>query len=165
MKLVIATTVLALTAGTAFAQEADVKLPELSKPEIAFLDAAAIADKAADGDLVSMDLDYIEETDPVYLAELENDKGFARLMIDGDSGDVLVSETVDAQTEKALADYMENFSTQAEIAEMAALQEMIGDDVEELDLSEEELKELAEALREVDEGLLDDVTHDADIEN
>lgn len=161
MKTVIAATVLVLAAGTAFAQDADVEMPQLSKPEIAFLDAAAIADKQVDGDLVSMDLEYIEETDPVYLAELENDTGFARLMIDGDSGDVLVSEEVDAKTAEALESYMENFSTQAEIAEMVELQELIDEDCDDLDLSEEELQELAEALRLADEDLLGDVTEDA----
>lgn len=160
MKMMIATTVIALTAGTAFAQDRDAKMPELTKPQIAFLEAAAIADKQGQGDLVFLELDYIAQTDPVYLAELEADTGFARLMIDGENGDVLVSETIDAQTEEAMIAYMENFSTQAEIAEMVALQDLIGDDLEDLDLSQEELKELAEMFKTADEQLLDDVAAD-----
>lgn len=158
MKLMIATTVLVLTAGTTFAQDAEVKLPELSKPELAFLEAAAIADNTAEGDLIGMELNYIAETEPVYLADLESGNGFARLMIDGDNGDILVSETIDGKTEEALEAYLENFSTQAEIAEMAALQAMIDDE----DLSEEEMEELSDMLEQVEKDMADE---DADDKN
>lgn len=159
MKLMIATTVFALTTATAFAQEADVNIPDLTKPEIALLDAAAIADKSAQGDLVSMELEYIAESDPVYLAELQSDTGLARLMIDGGTGDVLVSEVIDAQTEAAMDAYMENFSTQAEIAEMAAFQDMIADQLD--DLSDEELAAL---LAEDEDPLHHDVADEDEVQ-
>lgn len=150
MKLMIATTIFALTAGTSFAQEADMTLPELTKPQIAFTDAAAIAAKSTQGDLVSMELDYITETAPVYVADLESDTSVARLMIDAGNGEVLVSEVINATSEEAMNAYMENFSNQAEIAEMVALQEMIDDE----NLSEDELKEMAELFNEAAEDAL-----------
>lgn len=163
MKLKIVTTVIALTAGAAFAQPDDVKMPELSMPDIAFLQAAAIADKQGQGELVSMELDYIAQTTPVYLAELESDTGFARLMIDGESGDVLVSERVEALTQEAMMAYMEAFSTQAELAEMTALQELIGDGPDGGDLSEEELEELAEMMNEAEDVFLQEIGDEADL--
>lgn len=148
MKLIIATTALVLTAGTVFAQDADVEMPEFAKPEIAFVDAAAIASKAAVGDLIAMELDYTETADPVYLADLESDTGLARLMIDGDTGAVLVSEIISAKTEDMLGAYLENFGTHADVAEMALLTELIEDalddhdlDPEDLDLTEDDLPE------------------------
>lgn len=161
MKLIIATAVLALTTGVAFAQDATDTMPKLPKPGITLIDAAAIADKAGTGDLVAMELDYVTQKDPVYLADLESDTGFARLMIDGDSGEVLATEIINAKTEDAMLAYMENYSSQAEIAEMAALLELIDDDAEEFDLSEEDLEDLTELLRNVDENHVEDIADDA----
>lgn len=122
MKLMIATTVLALTSGMAVAQEAVPAAPV--SPEMAFVDAAAIAAGAAEGDLIAMELDYLDEGAPVYLADLESETGFARLMLDGDSGAVLASETISAASEEALDAYLEYFGTHAE---MAALNDMFDD--------------------------------------
>lgn len=152
MKLMIATAAIALTASTTFAQDADVTLPELSKPEIAFVDAAAIAANAASGDLIAMELDYIAENDPVYLADLESDTGFARIMIDGDSGEILTSEIINAQTPEALEAYLENFSTQAEIAEMVELLDFVDPDFDDLELTAEELQELEELFMMAEEA-------------
>lgn len=166
MKLIIATTAIALSAGAAFAEDAIDEVLELPKPEIAFVDAANTAAGAAAGDLVGMELDYINEDDPVYVADLEADTSFSRLMIDGDTGEVLVTESVIAQDEAALQAYLEQFSTQAEFADMLELNDMIHEcadlsevaDVAELDdLSDEELAALEELFEALDdEALLDE---------
>lgn len=149
MKLMIVTTVLALTAGTSFADDKAATIFELSKPEINLLDAAAIADKAAGGDLVAVELEYLSENDPVYLADLEGEKEMARLMIDGNSGDILAMETLTAADEEALEAYLENFSTQAELAEMAELAAIIDLELGDEYLSPEDIMELAEVLGEL----------------
>lgn len=148
MKLIIATTVLALSAGTALAQDADVDTPDFAKPQISLVDAAGIAHTGAEGDLVAVELDYITETDPVYIAEIDGDTVFARIMIDGDNGAVLVSEMIEAKDKDALDAYMEQFSTQAELAEMMELAMMVDDDfdLDGLDLSEEDLAKLEDML-------------------
>lgn len=149
MKLIIATTVLALSAGAAVAQDADIDMPELTKPEVAFLDAAAAVSAATTGDLVAMELDYIDETAPVYIADIESDTAYARLMIDGLSGEILVSETIEAQNEDALAAYLELFSTHAEFAEMLEFSDMIEgefDDMDMLDMCEGDIEAFEEML-------------------
>lgn len=140
MKLIIATTVLALAGGVAFAQEPATGILELAKPKIEFIDAAGIAGAAVDGDLVAMELDYINENEPVYLAALESETGFSHLMIDGNDGEVLVADITTAVSEQALDAYMEEFSPEAETA---ALLDMWNGplDIEELKLLEEELLE------------------------
>lgn len=143
MKLIIATTVLALSASTAFAQEADAEVPEFVKPQISLIDAAGIASNGAKGDLVAVELEYVTEADPVYLADFEGETGFARVMIDANNGEILVSEVIEAKDEAALDAYMEYFSTEAEMAELTELALMIdGDDLDYMDLSDEELAEL-----------------------
>lgn len=151
MKLIIATTVLALSAGTAFAQEAEVETLDFVKPQISLVDAAGIANTGAKGDLVAVELEYATATDPVYIAQLEGDSSFARIMIDGNNGEVLVSEVIEAKDEDALDAYMEQFSTEAEMAEMMELALMIDGydfDLEHMDLSDEELDELEEMLEQ-----------------
>lgn len=159
MKLIIATTAIALTAGTVFAEGATDEVLELPKPEIAFVDAANIAAGAADGDLVGMELDYINDADPVYVADLEADTSFYRLMIDGDTGSVLVTESVTAQDEAALQAYLEQFSTHAELEEMLMMNDLV-DELESLsdidDLSDEELAVFEELLDALDDEALSD---------
>lgn len=164
MKLMIATTVLALTSGMAFAQEA-----APVSPEMAFVDAAAVAAGAAEGDLIAMELDYLDEGAPVYLADLESETGFARLMLDGDSGAVLASETISGASEEALDAYLEYFGTHAEMAALNDMfddvppefHEMSGDDIAALetlfdDLDDAEIEVLFEDLDDAEiEALLD----------
>lgn len=165
MKLAIATTAFALTAFTAFAQDtasADMEIPEFVKPEIAFVDAVNIVNANGDGDIIGMELDFISEDQPVYVADIEEELGFSRLLVSGTNGDVLASETITAADEEALDAYMEHFSTQAEVAEMMMLSEMIlGDDLDFIemdDLDEEELEELLKLAE--DEGFFDDAHDD-----
>ena len=151
MKLIITTTVLALAAGAAFAQEPAAETPDFAKPQISLIDAAGIANSGSTGDLVAVPLDYVTEEDPVYIADLENETSFARLMIDGKNGEVLVSEVTQAKDEDVLDAYLDLFSTHAEVAEMVELEMMIDDfdfDLDHMDLSEEELAEWEEMLEQ-----------------
>lgn len=169
MKLVIATTVLALTAGSAFAQgpaAEELQAPEFTKPEIAFVDAANIINANGNGEIIAMELDAISEERPVYVADLEADFGMSRIMIDGTTGDVLASERIAAADEATFDAYMEHFSTQAETAEMMMLASLIDegdvsyDDIDDLD--EEELEKLLHLAEE--EGLFDE-DHKDDVED
>lgn len=136
MKLIMTTAALILTAGATFAEDATVEMNDFAKPEIAFVEAATIAAQSASGDLLALELDYTDDGEAVYLADLESDTGFSRLMIDGDTGAVLVTETIDAANEDALDAYMTSFGTHAELqamTEMASMFEAL-EDLDELEL-------------------------------
>lgn len=157
MKLMIATTALALMTGAAIAETSDADLDVMTKPTVAFVDAVGIATSATAGDLIALELDYVSSDAPVYIADLDSETGFARVMIDGLSGDVLASEVINAADADALDAFMENFSTHAEMAEFAAMADLFEDFSLDDDLSDEDLAELEELLEAVEDELADEI--------
>lgn len=145
MKLVTLTTAFALTAGAVFAQDATpTDAADFAAPKMSFLEVAGIADAQGNGELIAMELDYDNENDPVYIADIEGETAFTRLMIDGDTGTILATESVNAANEEALVTYLEHFSTQAELAEMMELAEML-DVVEDHDMTGEDIAAMLDA--------------------
>lgn len=155
MKLVTLTAAIALTAGTAFAQDTATDMNmDLPEPGVAFTQAVTIADQTGPGTLIALELDYLTDTAPVYVAEKEGDSSYTRLMIDGNSGDVLATESYTAKDAETLDRYMEMFSTPAEIAEGVLLASELGGELTLADLID---------MDDLDDLDCDDIDmHDAD---
>lgn len=148
MKYFIAAAAIALSSTAAFAEGASGDSFTIEKPTVGFIDATQIVDRATDGEIIGLDLEYINDSRSVYLADVEAQSGFYRLMIDGKSGEVLVTESINAQNEDVLVEYLENYSTQAEMAAqivMAMAYEAVN---------------ACEGIEDFDVSLLDDVDFD-----
>lgn len=86
---------------TSEAAEETSKAMEFSAPAVDFATAVATANQNANGVIISMELDYLNDQ-PIYAAELHDELGFSVLMIDGVSGEIIGSFVMQAKNEEAL---------------------------------------------------------------
>lgn len=105
--LPIAALVMSLAATPLLAQEtaeASAEAPEtmeLITPSIDFATAVATANQNAEGNIVSMELEYFEDK-PMYAVALEGETSFSMLLIDAVSGNVVASNVMKADSAETL---------------------------------------------------------------
>lgn len=105
--LPIAALVMTLAATPLLAQETAeasaeaTETMDLIAPSVDFATAVATANQNAEGNIVSMELEYFEDK-PMYAVALEGETSFSMLLIDAVSGNVVASNVMKADSAETL---------------------------------------------------------------